>query len=176
MKKMIGVQMVLAAAVVALFAFSAAAMSHGDKGKDGLPAATGEAVMNYITKDNPYQQWQMWPGREALYEGQHPHGAFLTTYVSPAAHQAIMGMEGAIPDGGMIVKENYSPEKELAAVTVMYRVKGYAPDQGDWFWLKYAPDGTIQAEGKVGGCIGCHSSVQANDWLFTGPVRYPEAK
>jgi hypothetical protein len=53
----------------------------------------------------------------------------------------------------------------------MYRQAGYNADGGDWFWLKYKPDGAILAEGKVGGCIGCHAAVQMNDWLFTGPVK-----
>jgi hypothetical protein len=34
-----------------------------------------------------------------------------------------------------------------------------------------APDGTILKEGKVGGCINCHTGVKANDWLFTGPIK-----
>ena len=70
-----------------------------------------------------------------------------------------------------IVKENYSPEKKLAAITVMYRITGFDPKADDWFWLKYGPDGTIMKEGKVGGCINCHSDVKDNDWLFTGPIK-----
>ena len=73
--------------------------------------------------------------------------------------------------GEFVVKENYSPDKNLAAVTVMYKQTGYNAEGGDWFWLKYASDGTIQKEGKVGGCIGCHAAVKSNDWLFIGPVK-----
>jgi len=25
--------------------------------------------------------------------------------------------------------------------TVMYKVEGYNPDAGDWFWVKYSPQG-----------------------------------
>ncbi len=134
------------------------------------PMAQGDAVISYLNKTDPYQQWQLWPGKGKLYPGKKPHGAFLTTYVSKGAYNAIKNKSGSIPEGAMIVKENYSPAKKLAAITVMYKKSGYSPDGGDWFWLKYAPDGKIMKEGKVGGCINCHASVKANDWLFTGSV------
>jgi hypothetical protein len=137
---------------------------------DKLPEPSGKEVITYLNQTN-YQSWSLWPGKTALYHGRHPHGAFLTTYVSRGAYQAIAKKAGAIPAGEFIVKENYTPEKQLDAITVMYRQPGYNADGGDWFWLKYKPDGTILAEGKVGGCIGCHAAVQDNDWLFAGPVK-----
>ena len=69
------------------------------------------------------------------------------------------------------------PDKTLGAVTVMYRVNGYDPDAGDWFWAKYKADGSIAKAGKVAGCIGCigcigcHAAVINNVWIFTGPVK-----
>lgn len=143
----------------------ALAMSHGK-----MPAADGKAVIEYISTTNPYQGWVLWPDKGKLYKGQHPHGAFLTTYLNASAAEAVKAKSGTLPAGAMVVKENYSPEKKLAAVTVMYRVAGYNPEGGDWFWLKYGPDGAIEKEGKAPGCIACHASVKANDWLFTGPV------
>lgn len=136
-----------------------------------LPDTDGRTLIELITVTQDYKQWPMFPGKEALYKGQHPHGAYLTSYVSPAVLAAIQSKMGQLPDGAIIVKENYSPEKELAAVTVMYRRTSYNPEGGDWFWLKYAPDKTILAEGKVEGCISCHRTVQNNDWVFTGPVK-----
>jgi hypothetical protein len=53
------------------------------------------------------------------------------------------------------------------AVTPMYKVKGYNPEAGDWFWGKYGPDGKIMASGKVKGCINCHGVQKAKDWIFT---------
>jgi hypothetical protein len=73
-----------------------------------------------------------------------------------------------MPAGAMIVKENYGPDKKtLMAVTPMYKVKGYNPDAGDWFWAKYGPDGADMASGKVQGCIDCHRVRQDHNWLFT---------
>lgn len=135
-----------------------------------LPETDGVTLIDLITVTQDYRQWPMFPGKEALYRGQHPHGAYLTTYVSPAVLAALQSKSGQLPDGSIIVKENYSPEKELAAVTVMYRRTGYNPEAGDWYWIKYSPDKTILAEGKVDGCINCHRAVQNNDWVFTGPI------
>jgi hypothetical protein len=140
-------------------------------GDVALPKADGKAVYDYITKTNPYQQWALYPGKGKLYKGQHPHGALLTTYVSEKAEAALNARAGQFPDGSLIVKENYMPDKMLGAVTVMYRVNGYDPDAGDWFWAKYKADGAIEAEGKVAGCIGCHTAAIQNDWVFTGPVK-----
>jgi len=135
------------------------------------PDTSGQAVLQYITRDNPYLQWQQWPGKEPFYPGREPHGSLLTTYVSPLAYYAIEEKGGEIPDTGMIVKENYTTEKKLLAVTVMYKRKGYNPEGGDWFWLKYTPDGTIAAEGKVDACLGCHGQAKENDYLLTGAIR-----
>ncbi len=31
--------------------------------------------------------------------------------------------------------------------------------------------GAIKADGKVAGCIGCHTAAIGNDRVFTGPVK-----
>ena len=136
-----------------------------------LPTADGKAVYEYITKANPYQNWALFPGKDKLYKGAHPHGALLTSYVNDIALQGINDKVGTLANGAIIIKENYMPSKMLGAVTVMYRVDGYDPDAGDWFWAKYKADGTIEKEGKVAGCIGCHTAAISNDWIFTGPVK-----
>ena len=161
-------KLVLVLVVVSLFAVPL--LSWAYSGMKEQPAADGKAVWEYITKYK-YQEWPLWPGKGELYKGGHPHGALLTTYVSKDAMKVIEGKKGMFDDGAFIIKENYSPEKMLGAVTVMYRVKGYNADAGDWFWAKYKPDGTVEKEGKVGGCINCHNSKIENDWVFTGPVK-----
>jgi len=136
-----------------------------------LPNADGKEVHTYITEVNPYTGWPLFPGTEKLTKGRHPHGAFLTTYVSPDALASIQNRQRMLPDGAFVVKENYTPEKKLAAVTVMYRVKGYDAEAGDWFWAKYGADGSIAKQGKVKGCIQCHTAALNNDWIFTGPIK-----
>ena len=69
-------------------------------------------------------------------------------------------------------------ESTLAAVTVMKKVDGYSPQAGDWFWVKYSPDGSIDknpdgvplagrvALGANEGCIACHSGAGGGDYVF----------
>ncbi len=138
-----------------------------------LPAAAGVDLYAHITDEDDYRQWRLWPQKGELYTGQEPHGAFLTTYVNDRAHSAITGKKGAIPARSIIVKENYDADKKLVALTVMYKVAGYNPDDGDWFWAKYQPDGTIDLEGKLAGCIECHGQMRANDFIYTSDLKPP---
>lgn len=116
------------------------------------------------------------------YAGQPPHGAVLDT------------IEGPLKVGGktnhVIVKRNYggpdvsketvanNPDKYLKAVTVMYKRTGYDPDNQDWFWVKYRPNGDLHtnpkgmklagrvAKGMPKGCIACHTGAQGGDMVF----------
>ena len=135
------------------------------------PKADGKALYTYITKDNNYKNWKMWPGKGELYPGTEPHGALLTTYVIDNAFSAIEGKKGSLPEESIIVKENYSPDKKLGAITVMYKEKGYDAEHNDWFWAKYTPDGKIDAEGKVKACYDCHGQRKDNDYIWTGDIK-----
>jgi hypothetical protein len=134
-----------------------------------LPGANAEKLNEYIVYQNPYRSWDLWPGKGKLYEGGAPHGMLLTTFINETAFYSIWKKE-PFKDGAIIAKENYTKEKKFVALTVMYKIKGYNPKAGDWFWVKYAPDGSVQAAGKVGACIECHSQRKDNDYILTAPV------
>ena len=116
------------------------------------------------------------------YPGVEPHGALLETFYTEAT---VDGHTGAL-----IVKRNFGPAEvtenevigdpdgHLAAVTIMFRREdGYDPDNQNWFWVKYLPDGSLDqnpagmslagrvAKGADQGCIACHSAEA--DYLFT---------
>ena len=116
------------------------------------------------------------------YLGQHPHGAILDTF------EAQIAVDGQLHT--IIVKRNYGgeevsisnvsndPAKYLKAISVMLKRPGYDPENGDWFWVNYKPDGSIETNsagtmlaGKVGkgepeGCIACHNAAPGNDMMF----------
>ena len=135
-----------------------------------LPGPSATALYTYIMKLDPYSQWELWPGKGKLYRGTEPHGSFLTTYVNGRAYGSAQ-KKTAMPDGAIIVKENYTPDKTLAALTVLYKIKGYNPEKGDWFWAQYEPNGKEVASGKIDSCIACHETRKDNDYIFTGPVK-----
>lgn len=120
------------------------------------------------------------------YTGQHPHGAILDTIEGKTT---VRGHTGDV-----IIKRNYggegvskqavanNPDEYLMAVTVMFRREaGYDPENQDWFWVKYAPDGSVIPEqgmkpaGRVDMCIGCHATAPGKDLVFNHD-RFPPLK
>ena len=136
---------------------------------ENLPSADAGKLWSYMTETNPYQGWGYWPGYAGIYPGKSPHGKYLKLFANPVALKA--AREGKpMPDGAILVKENYGEDqKTLMAVTPMYKVKGYNPEGGDWFWVKYGPNGKIEAAGQPKGCVSCHGAVKDKDWIFTQP-------
>lgn len=136
--------------------------------KQNCPPPKAKPFWNWITETNPYQGWGYWPGLHGFYSGQSPHGAYLKLYANSIALKALREGKMPLPDGSMIMKANYAKDKEtLKALTPMYKVKGYNPEAGDWFWAKYKPNGEVLASGRVDGCISCHRAQKNNDWIFT---------
>lgn len=135
-----------------------------------MPGDDAERLNDYIIRLEPYRYWKLWPDKGRLYKGTEPHGVLLTTFVNDAAYYSIKDKKG-MADGSIIVKENYTADKKFVALSVMYKIKGYNPEGGDWFWVKYSPDGKAEASGKVKGCIDCHSKMKDNDFIFTGKVK-----
>ena len=135
-----------------------------------LPDTTAAALWAYLQKVEYRNNWELWPEKGELYQGQEPHGMLLTTYVNPAAYDALMNKAGSLPDKAIIVKENYMPDSTLAAITTMYKVAGYDPEHNDWFWAKHDPNGGIQVEGRGPGCIACHGGKSANDYIWTAAL------
>lgn len=134
-----------------------------------MPGADAGKLNEYIIRYKPYTMWNLWPGKGRLYKGTEPHGSLLTTFVNDSAYYSIANKK-PFSDGAIIAKENYDADKKFVALTVMYKIRGYNPDGGDWFWAKYAQDGKVLASGKVKGCLNCHSAKKDNDFIFTGVV------
>ena len=136
-----------------------------------LPAPDGSAVWNFLQESDYRENWELWPGKGELYEGGEPHGALFTSYLNTIAFDALEGLEGSIPNGGIIIKENYTPDAVFDLVTIMYKVDGFDPENNDWFWAKIGAAGDVQGEGKLVGCQACHGGARENDFVFTGPLK-----
>ncbi len=118
-----------------------------------------------------------------VYKGASPHGAYLRMFSS---YVTVGGVARPI-----VVKENFGgpdvtaetatakPDEWLRAVTIMLqREAGYDDDNDNWFWVEFAPDGSVMsnpkgmklsgrvAKGMPAGCISCHLSADDGDYLF----------
>jgi hypothetical protein len=152
-------------ALAAVMAITSGQMGQKAQSNAMMPDADGKALWKYITETNPYLGWAIWPGFATMQKGQSPHGAWIKYYVNGIAMKAARAGQDSMPYGAILVKENYAKDKKtLESLTPMYRVKGYNPDAGDWFWAKFSPDGKIIAEGKIKSCIACHQA--AADYRF----------
>jgi len=127
---------------------------------------------NYLVRSK-YRNWAPVPGEsDGAYEGQSPHGAYLKMFLNRKA----AGNASSLPNGSIVIKENYTAQQALAAITVMYKTAGYNAKGGDWYWVKYNPDGTVASKptesgsvrlaGRVKGCIECHSDAEGDDFVF----------
>lgn len=106
------------------------------------------------------------------YPGNDPHGAileFLETDldIDGETHRVIvkrnyMGGEGV--DVGTIWQDG---SQHLAATTVMVKREGYDPEHDDRYWVKYQADASIEAAGKVQGCIDCHQTAEGEDYIYS---------
>jgi hypothetical protein len=175
-----------AAAIAALMAVSMLALpacSAEEEMETAMPFG-GEVDVEFakalwVAMDG-YDGWHL---KSDFYPGASPHGTFLRMYYNVVT-------VGDVPYHA-VVKDNYggegatleavaeSPADFLMAVTVMLqREAGYDPDNNDWFWVKYAADGSIDkndmgmalagrvAKGMTMGCIACHANAGAGDYLF----------
>lgn len=133
----------------------------------GMPETRGDAVWQYLDSQNFEKNWKLMPGTKPYYKGADPHGALLTTYVNQTAADAMGNNTTTLPNGSVIVKQNYTPDRKLAATTVMYKVSGYDAKNQDWFWLKRDAAGKIEGEGKLTGCQDCHRNAPGNDYIFS---------
>ncbi len=99
------------------------------------------------------------------------HGRVRVYYSPEVLHWLLAGRPaGGIPEGAMIVKENYPPLPEhgdtLTSWTTMVRAPIGSWD--GWFWSAYAPGPTPHRLGEFGysACIACHASADQPDLTF----------
>ncbi len=137
--------------------------------KPVLPEATGQAVADYIRASH-IQNWALVPGTIAMREGRMPHGALQNVRANDIAMKGFAAKSGPMPDGTMIVKENFNADSVLQGFTVMYKKTGYNPAAGDYLWVSLGPDLQVKAEGKIAACIDCHSSAAGvKDFIILSP-------
>ena len=81
-----------------------------------LPETTSGSVLAYL-EEVDYQnndEWKLFPGSTEKYPGTDPHGMLLTTYVNPAAFEAIE--DGATTPSGLDLGQGeLLPRGEISA-------------------------------------------------------------
>lgn len=123
------------------------------------------------------------PVHVEFYEGVEPHGfvlEFLERQMSIGGKKMwVLVKRNYGPAGVTVQQVSDNPARYLKAITVMVqREKGYDEENRNWFWVKYAPDGTVMknnraialagrvAKGERTGCILCHAAAEGRDYVF----------
>lgn len=147
----------------------------------GSGVHTGQPVVSFESKfwdfmqRSSYQHWGNLPGAPLnAFAGNEPHGAQVKVF----ANRTALSNPQTLPDKSVLIKENYDiTGTQLMAITVIYRAEGLAPEAGNWYWMKFEPNGTISnmnrmpVGGKVSMCIECHRSADSGDYVFANDVR-----
>lgn len=119
------------------------------------------AAESWSTGISGYRDWQLAPGTEPMHEDAgNPHGQFGSVYINQVASAAIMGNGETLPDGSILVRENFNEEQVLIKLTVMRK------HAGAWFWAVYEPDGMVQAAGEIQSCAACHREASRDGVFF----------
>ena len=163
---------VLALMVVASIGTGVALAQSGTRGAPPKHKETFEERMWKYLNSVCYQQWSPAGDSGDFRESEAPHGALVKTYMNRKAAADPKNLA----NGSVVIKENYSPDKKLMAITMMYKSKDYNPDADDWYWVKYLPNGEVAQmdspkgkmaiAGKAQGCIDCHAGAEGDDYLF----------
>jgi hypothetical protein len=132
------------------------------------PGPDAEEFWTYITKTSPYKDWKFWDDHSGMQPGAAPHGPFHKVFVNDVLYEAD---SIPVPYGSIQVKESFDSEKKLTAITVMYKVKDYNPEGGDWYWARFGTEGEGGPEGKLAMCIGCHKAKAGNDYIFVHQIK-----
>jgi len=115
-----------------------------------------------------YESWGQVDPWTGIQPSGRAHGAFVQVWFNGTAED---NLGGTIPDGGISVKENYDAQDatEPNKIFVMYKVDGYDEANGDWFYARYSPDGSVDTAGQdaIAACAECHNTDTSVDRLLT---------
>jgi hypothetical protein len=121
-----------------------------------------------------YQSWPKFPENQTRAPSESHMNMLVLSYYNEVVGQAMTGGTLPLPEGAIIVKDNFASATDAMpmAITVM------AKQNGQWYWLEATPNGEVIVDdmmdkGKplegnnVVMCVGCHNGAKSNDFVFT---------
>ena len=104
---------------------------------------------------------------------QNPHAStYITVFVNAAGSFAMFANPPQrFPKGTVIVKRKFDQSSQngtpILSTIMIKRDAGYNPEAGDWEFAVVSGDGkNVEAQGKLGNCMGCHASRRETDFVF----------
>ncbi|MCI5159279.1 MAG: hypothetical protein D3906_12770 [Candidatus Electrothrix sp. AUS1_2] len=140
-----------------------------------MPKPEAEAVWKYISQESPFTKWTFWEEGKGINDNAKNasyspnHRVYFNKQAETARNKKT---KLPLPNESILVSYIKDPSGKPTDITVMYKVKGYNPVAGDWFWAKYSLTGKVQDAGKPGRCIACHSrTIPDNDYIASTSLK-----
>ena len=105
--------------------------------------------------------------------GGDPHDGTKNVYVNQSRDTIAPDGEQQFPypDGSIVVKEAYRPDKDyVGLIAIMRKIAGSNPDHNDWEFIEYTrgkPDDDFKVIASGGLCSNCHVQAEDTDYVFT---------
>ena len=113
-----------------------------------------------VKKDAAYNTWKVLDHEPTKDDIDNPHGTVSRTYANEIAAKDLENL----PLGSILVREDYDDKRKRQSVSILYRVKDYDKERGNWYYLRFLETGTVAKgedkkalAGKVASCIECHA-------------------
>ena len=123
-----------------------------------------------VKKDAAYNTWKALDHEPPNDEIVNPHGTVSRTYANEVAAKDAENL----PFGSILVREDYDDKRKRQSISVLYRVKDYDKEHGNWYYLRFTETGAIMKgqdtkplAGKVASCIECHAKASGKDFVFS---------
>jgi pathogenesis-related protein 1 len=136
-----------------------------------MPEPEAEAVWKHISQESSFTEWPFWEDGKGITSSTNSD-SYSPNHRVYINKQALSEERIPFPNESILVSYIRSPAGEPKAVTVMYKVKGYNPAAGDWFWAKYSLTGEVEEAGKIQRCISCHArKIPNNDYIASTSLK-----
>lgn len=100
-------------------------------------------------------------------EPSNIHGSFVKTFLDVSAFEQYQTKSFPYADQTLSFKESYSAKDgAVNRLYMMKKIKGYDPDNGDWYYAVMSTEGVASQQGKVSFCISCHASAKDKDYIY----------
>jgi hypothetical protein len=144
--------------------------------------ASDSGTQEFVADDNTFQGFMNWSviktnqGPDpSLGEAHAGNDETVTRKIYLKNNQD--RVNGSFPVGTILVKHSSNPAGTVNEFTGMVkRGNNFNPSGNDWEWFMLMPDGTIATENGMktrgaglmnGMCVGCHSAIKSQDFVFS---------
>ena len=135
-----------------------------------------DSIIEFIAEDSTFDNYTDWT-LEKTETGTDP-----TSLIAGGAHAGNNELsvrevyfkdnqdpvDGVYPVGTVVAKHTTTTDGTVDVTHAMVkRGNSFNTDSGDWEFFTFTAAGAIDERGMLTGCMGCHASASASDFIFS---------